>query len=302
MKLFKTLSVTLMVISLSATVNADPITIYGKANVSFQSADEGEGRFSEVKSNASRFGVKGSVALENNIEVLYLVEWQVDLANESGSDNIKSRNQYVGLRGEFGTVLLGRNDTALKQSQGKIDVFSDYEADIKGLWKGENRMGDSVSYVSPKFNGLSFGASYITESESEGEDSQSVSLLYGDKNLKKSNWFASVAADFDVKGYDSQRISMQTKFEELKLGIILHRQESSESGNSKNGAMVSATYVLGKLVLKGQLQNLEDDNSVTVGADYKFTKSTKAFAWYSNRGLEDSEDKSWLSVGVEHKF
>jgi predicted porin len=66
--------------------------------------------------------------------VLYLFEWQVDLTDNSDSDNIQSRNQYVGLKGDLGTFLLGRNDTVLKNSQGKIDLFSDYVADLKGLW------------------------------------------------------------------------------------------------------------------------------------------------------------------------
>ncbi|MFT5676904.1 MAG: putative porin [Paraglaciecola sp.] len=302
MKLINKLSMTLLAATVSAASLADPITVYGKANISAQSADEGEGSFTELKSNASRFGVKGDLKLDNDLEVLYTFEWQVDLADESGSDNIKSRNQYVGLKGNFGTVLLGRNDTVLKKSQGKIDLFNDYEGDLKGLWKGENRMSDSVTYYSPKFSGLTLGVSYIAEDDVEGEDAQSVSLSYGDAKLKKSQWFASVAADFDMKGYDTQRLSVQGKFDDLKLGAILHNQESVETGESKDGVMVSAAYTIGKVVLKGQVQTLEDDNSVTVGADYKLGKSTKAFIWYTDRGLDLSEDKSWLAAGLEHKF
>jgi predicted porin len=226
----------------------------------------------------------------------------VDLVDNSGSDNIKSRNQYVGLKGNFGTVLVGRNDTVLKKSQGKIDLFSDYEADIKGLWKGENRMSDSVTYYSPTFSGLTLGVTYIAEDEVQGEDAQSVSLSYGDAKLKKSQWFASVAADFDMKGYDSQRLSVQGKFDDVQLGAVLHNQESVISGESENGVMVSAAYTMGKIVLKAQYQTLEDDNSATVGADYKLGKSTKAFIWYTDRGLDNSDDKSWLALGLEHKF
>ncbi|MGS2720692.1 porin [Paraglaciecola aestuariivivens] len=302
MKFSKKLPVVLIASCWTMTSFADPITVYGKANVSVQSADEGEGRYSEVKSNASRFGIKGDLALDNDIEVLYLLEWQVDLANESGSDNIKSRNQYLGIKGAFGTVLLGRNDTMLKQSQGKIDQFSDYEGDIKALWKGENRMSDSVTYLSPKVNGFTLGVSYITEGSEDGEAAQSVSLVYGDSSLKKGKWFASVAADFDVKGYDSQRFSAQAKFDDLKLGVILHNQESVSTGESKNGAMMSAAYSLGKVELKGQVQTLDDNDSMTLGLDYKLGKSTKAYTWFTNRGVEGSPDSSWLAAGVEHKF
>lgn len=302
MKISKKLSVALITVCLSATSVADPITLYGKVNVSVQSTDEGEGQVTELKSNNSRLGVKGNLVLESDLEVLYVAEWQVDFTDESGSENFKARNQYVGLRGNFGTVLLGRNDTVFKQSQGSIDQFNDYEADLKGLWKGENRMGNSMTYFSPKFKGLTFGASYVAEDAVGESDAQSFSVVYGDKNLKNSQWYAAVAADFDMKGYDAQRVSVQAKFESLKLGAILHSQESVATGDSKNGAMMSAAYTIGKMVFKGQLQTLEDDDSASVGMDYKLGKSTKAFVWYTNRGLQGSEDKSWLAAGLDHKF
>ncbi|WP_299077335.1 porin [uncultured Paraglaciecola sp.] len=302
MKPYRNLTVLFFLSCLASAVTADPLTFYGKANVSMQSTDEGDGRFLDIKSNASRLGVKGNLALSSELEVLYIFEWEVDLADESGSDNIKSRNQYVGLKGQFGTVLLGRNDTVLKQSQGKIDQFGDYEADLKGLWKGENRMADSLTYFSPSYYGVTFGISYITEGEVTAEDAQSVSVTYGDKNFKKNLWYVSASADFDVKGYDTQRLSLQTKFDELVLGAIFQHQESSDTRNSKSGAMISAAYTLGSIVLKTQFQTLKDDNSFSVGADYKLAKSTKLFAWYTSRGLDDSADQSWLSAGIEHKF
>jgi predicted porin len=302
MKLLPSLSLTLFAGAFSAMTYADPLTVYGKANISAQSADEGEGNFTDLKSNASRFGVKGDVKLDNDLEVLYLFEWQVDLADASGSDNIKARNQYVGLKGHFGTVLLGRNDTMLKQSQGNIDLFSDYEGDIKGLWEGENRMSNSVSYYSPGVAGFTLGASYIAEDDLAGDDAQSVSLTYGDQDLKDDLWSASVAADFDMKGYDNIRASVQTKMDSFTLGAILQRQESVDSGVKKDGVMFSAAYTIDKLVLKAQYQTLEDDNSVSVGGDYKLGKATKAFIWYTDKTLDDSEDQSWLALGLEHKF
>jgi predicted porin len=302
MKIGKKLSVTLIASFLSAASVADPITLYGKVNVSVQSTDEGEGRITELKSNNSRLGVKGNLELDSELEVIYVAEWQVDYTDESGSKNFKARNQYVGLRGDFGTVLLGRNDTVLKQSQGSIDQFNDYEADLKGLWQGENRMGNSITYFSPKFKGFTFGASYVARDEIGKKDAQSFSIVYGDKNLKESRWFASVATDFDIKGYNTQRVSVQTKFESLKLGAILHRQESLETGLYKDGAMVSAAYTIGKFEVKGQFQAAGNNDSVSVGVDYKLGKSTKAFVWFTNRGLQGSEDNSWLAAGLEHKF
>ena len=295
------LSAALLALSTS-TAFADPLTVYGKGNVTFQSTDDGDGAFSEVKSNNSRVGFKGDYELEDGFTAFYVFEFGVDLADSSDGDNVKSRNQYIGLKGSAGSIMIGRNDTVLKKSQGKIDQFNDYEADIKNLWKGENRMSDSVTYLSPSFNGFNVGFSYIAEDEKGGEDAQAISVSYGDSNLKKTQFYAAIATEMDMKGYDSTRASVQAKFDDLTVGAIIHRQKPSTGGDSKDGVLVSAAYKLGKVTLKGQYQTLEDDNTTTIGADYKLGKNTKALAWYTSQGLENSKDKSWLAVGLEHKF
>lgn len=285
-----------------SVAHADPITVYGKANISVQSSDDGEGSFTELKSNASRVGVKGDYALDDNLTVIYKAEWQVDITDNSDSDNIKSRNQYLGLKGDFGTVLIGRNDTMLKQKSGSVDLFNDYEADLKALWKGENRMSNSLTYESPTFSGFAFGVTYIAEDTVEGEDGVSAAVQYGDNKFAKSNWYASLAIDSEVNGYDTQRATVQTKLGDWVLGAILHKQEAVDSNVSDSGFTASAQYSINKWKLKAQYQTLEDDNSVSVGADYKLGKVTKAYVWYTTQGLEESEDKTWLALGLEHKF
>ena len=69
----------------------------------------------------------------------------------SNNDIFKARNQYVGLAGGFGTVMLGKRDTAFKDTSNKIDLFNDHSADVKVLWEGENREEDSITYYTPSF-------------------------------------------------------------------------------------------------------------------------------------------------------
>jgi len=162
--MLRTLLATSILVAVAAPAHAELVTVYGKVNVSAQSSDEGDGSTTELKSNASRLGFKGSQKLESGLTLVYKYEMQIDVTGDNDKgDNISARNQYVGLKGGFGEVLFGRNDTVFKQSQGKFDLFSDYNADIKKLWKGENRMSDSVTYKSPKFNGIQLGVSYILD-------------------------------------------------------------------------------------------------------------------------------------------
>ncbi|KKL20124.1 hypothetical protein LCGC14_2458570, partial [marine sediment metagenome] len=59
MKFAKSTLLLAVLSGLSCPAFAD-VDVYGKANVSVQSSDDGEGSFSEIKSNASRIGFKGS--------------------------------------------------------------------------------------------------------------------------------------------------------------------------------------------------------------------------------------------------
>ena len=296
----------LVAVSVAAGLSAPAIAgadLYGKVNVSVQNSDDKDGSRTEIKSNASRLGVKGSEKLDGGLKVIYKYEFQVDVADESGEKNLKSRNQYVGLKGNFGEVVIGRNDTMLKQSQGKFDIYSDYEADIKALWKGENRMSDSISYKSPKFNGVQLGLSYIAD-EDKDDSATSFSATYGDKALKKGKYYAAIAVDSEVKGYDATRVTLGTKFGGVKVGAMYHSQEAVETGKEESGFLVNAQYKMGKYNLKGQIQTLEDDTGFTLGVDRKLGKRTKLFAFYTDIDFdaEDKKDGQYFAVGLEQKF
>jgi len=291
-----------MLLGLVGAVQADPLTVYGKINVTAQSSDDGAGRFSELKSNASRFGVKGDYKLEDDLTLIYQLEWEVDLTDEANEKNLKGRDQFIGLTGSFGTIKAGRNDTALKLSQGKLDLFNDYEADIKTLWKGENRMNNSLVYITPKFAGFSLLVTHIMEDSEKGQDGQSVALMYGDDSLKDSPIFASVSMDNDVNGYDSSRLFVQGKVASIKLGAGLQQQEVMTGGTKEDGYLLNAAYPLKKFELKAQYQTLEDHDGYSLGADYKIGKETKLFAWYSSFDFFNKADTDYLAVGIEHKF
>ncbi|RCU49103.1 MULTISPECIES: porin [Corallincola] len=319
-----------------------PVTVYGKANVSIQAADDKgtDGSEMEVKSNASRFGIKGGVELMDDLQAIYKYEFQINLtddnAGNSSDDNLKSRNQYVGLKGFFGEAVIGRNDTMLKQSQGKVDVFGDLEGDIKTLFQGENREGDTISYKTPKFNDFQLGFTVVSEDNSAQEDDNgdtnfgfSSAITYGDKKLKKSDLYAGLAMDSQVDGgWDIIRATVGYKWEDLKLGFIVQNQEQDKdwggNGEDQTGFMLSAAYTIDAWTLKAQYQTMEDADgagkysegndasAISVGADYKLGKPTKVYAYYTMRDWDDAEyenaggdmedDESYFGIGLEHKF
>jgi len=316
MKLVKSTLALAVCALMAQSVLAADVNVYGRADVSLQSSDNGDGSFSEIKSNASRIGVKGTHELSEGLEVVYKAEFEVDI--DGDGDVFKARNQYIGLKGVFGEVLLGKNDSILKQSQGKTDLFSDLNADIKYLWVGENRLNNSLTYKTPKYNGFQLGATYQVENEVDGKDAFSVAAFYGDKKLKKSNVFASVAMDSEVKGkskdgavkgyFDTVRATVQGKLAGVTLGLIVQNQENIDTGEKMDGVMVSAKYKIGATTLKGQYQIAdhkggEKNTGITAGIDYKLAKSTKLYAFYTTFDIKtDNRDEDYLAAGIQYNF
>ena len=308
MKLSYSTLATALLATISVSSFSADIIIYGKANMSIQSSDEGEGSFTEVKSNSSRIGFKGSHDISDELTVVYKAEFQVDLDGDSAKgDSITDRNQYLGLKGNFGEVLIGNNDSVLKQSQGKVDLFSDLNGDIKSLWKGENRMADSITYKTKKFNNFQFGVTYVAEDSIDGEDATSFAVTYGDAELKKSKLYAAIAIDSEIKGYDVTRATVQGKLAGFTLGAMIQTQESVSSGAEMDGFLASAKYSIDSWSLKAQLQTAnfdggDDKSGVTLGADYKLAKSTKLYGFYTTFDMDSGADEDYLGAGIEYKF
>lgn len=295
--------------SLSFSALAD-VDVYGKANVTLQSSDEGEGSFTELKSNESRFGIKGGEKINDGLEVVYQFEFKVDVSDadsKGDEDNITARNQFVGLKGSYGMLTAGRDYSALRKSQGKIDQFNDLEGDLKNVFKGEVRTGNALHYTSNSLNGFQAFATYVVEDNEDGDNSYSAALTYGDKSLKDSKFYAAVAGDYEMEGHDIIRATIATKVAGIKLGAMYQTQERIIDKNEADGFLVSAAYDIEKVTLKTQYQTLESDDGLdksgySVGADYNLNKATRLFVFYTDYDYKLKGDANYLAFGMEYKF
>lgn len=305
------LTSTLVSASLSSVYAAEPLTVYGELSISAQSNDEQGDATTAIQSNASRLGVKGNFELSSSLEVFYIMEYEVDTGSAS-SDNLKARNQFVGLKSALGSFTVGRNDTMMKISQGRVDQFHNLSGDLKNLFKGENRLAQTATYQSPSMGGFVFGATYIAEADvdQQGQDGFSLAAMYGDTKLKKTPFYAAIAYDSDVKGYEVLKVSIQGKITALTLGGMYQQQEQTYkdslpvSKDSANGYLLSAAYDINAVTLKAQFQDMEDKGDTwSVGTDYRLGKPTKVFAFYTSRSLDaNTDDDKYFGVGLEHKF
>jgi predicted porin len=121
----------------------------------------------------NRIGVKGSEDLGNGLKAIYQVEFQVALADKNGyiadgelhngsNDAVKMRNSFVGLAGDWGTLLVGRHDTPEKIATAKLDLFADTLADYNStLGFADVRADNTIAYISPSFSGFQFAGAVI---------------------------------------------------------------------------------------------------------------------------------------------
>jgi predicted porin len=116
---------------------------------------------------ANRIGVKGSEDLGNGLKAIYQVELGINLNDTnnnvlSNSDAITYRNTFVGLASDWGTLLLGRHDTPMKMSTGKLDLFADTMADYNGTVGFRDLRADNVvAYISPSLAGFQVSGAIV---------------------------------------------------------------------------------------------------------------------------------------------
>ncbi|MEC8103815.1 MAG: porin [Pseudomonadota bacterium] len=285
------------------TVEIPAPTFYGKMNVTQEFIQqEDAGNYSELNSNASRLGVKGNFALNDEITAFYQAEYQIDV--DGDGDTFKKRNTFLGAKGSFGKVQAGIFDSALKASQKKVDVFNDLAADIKNyVTNSDNRPANVVRYQSPSLSGLVLTFDHINSEDETVANSQSMSAAFTQDMV-----YVAVAHDIGVEGagIDVTRVVGQLNLDGgIQLGALWETED--DNGESNDGMMLSAAVkAASKVTLKGQYASSdikqEGATQITLGADYKLAKNAKVFAYASDVDTDENGGGQGFAVGAEYKF
>ena len=151
-------------------------TLYGKLHASVGAVKQTTAGVTTttnaVESHSSRFGIKGATALDNGMEATYGLEYGLDLdgdttavagTNTAGaSSSISSRNTFVGLKGGFGEVRVGKHDTPAKLATAGLDNFADTYAAMENIIVTDgHRVNNAVAYIN-KFGPVGFAAAHST--------------------------------------------------------------------------------------------------------------------------------------------
>ena len=318
----------LLLISLSA-ISAPKV--YGKLNIALNNdgSDGVNEKEIDLISNSSRLGFKGQLEMQDGLVGLYQIEYQIDPVDGHARDEVRGengeikvtdstftqRNSYVGLKGSFGTLKLGKHDTPLKKASLKVDLFNDLKGDIKNITDGENRITSFLGYDSPVFGG---GVS-ISVSLSKGKDDGVVGTdLDGEFGT---NLSASLKYDIEViqfiiatekasiKGFDHNRLGMMIPAGPVTIGLI-HTTTESTVGNSVDYDATTIS-IAGKVAdgngrVKFQYGTSDKSSGLSqtqIGYDHKLFKNFKILAYHTVRSQDAANsDDAHTGLGIEYKF
>lgn len=179
--------------ALAAPIAAQADTIlYGSARVSVDYNDESnlDKAYWDVFNNDSRLGVMGSEDLGGGLSAVYQYEFGVDVTE--GGNFEGNRPKFVGLKGNFGSITLGTQETPYYGVTGVTDIFNSGRTFGATAWLGGSfsgyrlnpgetrtasssggslsRLDNSVLYTTPEFSG--FSASVLLSMNGSLNDTQ----------------------------------------------------------------------------------------------------------------------------------
>lgn len=280
--------------AISTPAVALDLSIYAVGHLSADNIDTGADTSGYIHSNSSRLGFKGSHDLGNGLSVLFQYESGVDLtgkgtgdgnggANSSGQIFTRTRDSFVGVKGGFGTALIGRVG-GLNQWLYDYNLFGDQVGDLGNLWGGDGlpgRIDHAVQYISPDLSGFNVGVTYAPD---QGVNDTNVSVIKGNY----------------VNGG-------------LKVGAAYLNAGGGVGKNDHKATAITASYDLGAFNVGGGWQNETDiggvsgadRNKYTLGAAAKVGSNGTVKAQYVRAGEMDNTPNTSASqwaVGYDHAW
>lgn len=302
---------------ITLTVQASVQRFSGEINSSITDSTTSSATLSE-KTNTSLenwiyVDVQGQEEFNNQLNILYKISSLIYNASLDGNDTpISAYNTYLGLESILGTVLVGRNDTVFKFSEGNVDLFNSTNADIGNLAAGQVISADAIWYYSPKIaNIVSLNSTYLmTNNQDPTIDNVTSQYAFtatiGDKNLLTQQYYFSAAYNKGIDSINAYRQVGQMKLGNAIIGTLYQYAKSIKSNESNmkgNTYFINIKYPLNGINFKAEYgkdtsglgwyftnvtgdSNQNTDRSrysdisieqITIGADYMLSTSTRLY-------------------------
>ncbi len=345
----KKIALTSAIILASISVAQAAPTVYGKALLTAEYTDfndktaaNKDTTTTKLVSNSSRIGLKGSEGLTANTDLVYQLEYGVDVDSDSnGKGQFYSRNTYLGVTNkQYGTLLAGRHDTPFKLTKGSVDVFNDYDnVGLSNVMAGETRANNVIAYKSPKLSTLPVTfmvATSLSESDNVarkviGKKANGTPIL-SELNPNHSGQSASAVYDengvYLAAGYDndvgvedqawriagSVDMGKMNMVNGLTLGALYQNADIFDAKDDEKSWLISGKYKIASTPWAVKAQYIDTKNKggvkdkdmteVALGGEYTFNSNTKGHIYAAQIDTKNvaKSDKTIVGAGLEYKF
>ena len=310
-------------------------TVYGKLHASYGQIKDGSAKRTGVESHASRIGIKGSHALNNGLEATYGLEYGIDLdgdngfstygdsidslGNTSNNKGFTSRNQFVGLKGGFGEVRVGKHDTPAKLATAGQDVFADTYADLDNMIAADShRVNNAVAYIN-KVGPVGFAVAHSSGTGIIGNlrgasgdnevDANSAMVNYGN-----GPWYAGLGYTQIKDTLKGGNLGLGWKSEAGHQANLIYEEvdyDDPATGDDEN-ILVNGVAKMGAVGLKaqygeGKRDGLGKQKLASVGVDYNLGKKTSVYLLHSQdknptRAAGNTDKVKATAVGLVTEF
>ncbi|MEY8214645.1 MAG: porin [Colwellia sp.] len=249
---------TTMLVPTMVQADNDMFNWYGSIRVQIQDTNESE---IEYKDNYSRLGAYGSSEILEGVKATYNFEFRLftDDGSFAGNDQ-RARLANVGLEGDFGSVLIGKQYSPLWNfTDNAIDIFSDvdesagctneaagvichthryglYAVDAagNGHYMEYLRPDRAVTYTTPDMGGFQVAIMAVlnngdVKANAAGTESESIAG-YNVAAKYTINDFTFSASRFELTGFEGTNKvdALQIAYNHDNLSLAVHYQDASD--------------------------------------------------------------------------
>jgi predicted porin len=301
-------SVLAAVASLSATAAMAQVTVYGIVDVGVErvsnvnaAGDSAVKMPSLTGSFPSRLGFKGSEDLGNGVQAVFALEtgFGPDTGTLGQGNRLFGRQAWVGLKGSYGTLMLGRQPNMTFYSMLKADVLGPHIFSINSLdgYLPNSRSDNAIGYLGT-FSGVTLGATYSLGRDASSAGGPGATGCAGEVagNSKACRQVTGLLS------YDSKSFGVLGAYDILYGGPGANNgmtsSDYSDRRLSLNGYVyVGTVKVAGGLIDRRTRMLVETGTELHyLGASYGFAPQWVLDAQVSRLAVDDTPRKSTLSV------
>ncbi|PID43819.1 MAG: porin [Proteobacteria bacterium] len=225
-------------------------TFYGNIQLAFTATDNGDNWDEDFFDNGSTLGVKHSHEISPGLEGFLKAEFEFDADDKKASSGLSKLDEaYIGLKGDFGKVWFGTDDSAYEN----VDVINHNEAiGIAGDLAGVHE-GDTLQYKTPEIAG-GLAVQLTFEMESSAKHDGAISIEYAMDGITLIGAYA--LAD---EGDDAYGLAVTAELGDITVAAQFENEDDI------NLYGVNAVFVMGDNQFAAGVAYADDDTDEVLG-------------------------------------